>query len=157
MAKKSVKKSNKVTKVELSTSFNKVKNTATKVNNQVIETATDVMGDVRENGKYWVETATKTVKETVANIDVNKAVKDGIKMAKSTAKTTNKVALENADDLVSVALDNGKKMQNITAKAIDGGLKIAAKQQDIVFTTLETVKSQLTKNTSRFMDLFKAN
>ena len=80
-----------------------------------------------------------------------------VKTAKSTAKTANKVVLESADDLVDVAFENGKKLQSLTAKAIDGGFKIAAKQQDIVFTTLETVKGQLTKNASRFRDLFKAN
>ena len=158
MAKKSVKKaSNKVTKVEMTETFNKVKNTAVKVNTQVIETATDVMDDMKENGKYWVETASKKVKDTVNNFDVAELATATVKTAKATAKTTNKVALESADDLVDVALDNGKKLQNLTAKAIDGGFKIAAKQQDIVFTTLETVKGQLTKNASRLRDLFKAN
>ncbi|MFK8008854.1 MAG: hypothetical protein AB8H03_21010 [Saprospiraceae bacterium] len=158
MAKKSVKKaSNKVTKVEMTETFNKVKDTAVKVNAQVLETATDVMDDMRENGKYWVETASQKVKETVNNFDVAEVATSTVKTAKATAKTANKVALESADDLVDIALDNGKKLQSLTAKAIDGGFKIAAKQQDIVFTTLETVKGQLTKNASRFRDLFKAN
>lgn len=158
MAKKSVKKaSKKATKVEMNETFNKVKSTAVKVNTQVIETAAEVMDDMRENGKYWVETATQKVKETVNNIDVAEVATSTVKTAKATAKTANKVALESADDLVDVAFENGKKLQSLTAKAIDGGFKIAAKQQDIVFTTLETVKGQLTKNASRFRDLFKAN
>ena len=158
MAKKSVKKaSKKVTKVEMTETFNKVKDTAVKVNTQVLETATEVMDDMRENGKYWVETATQKVKNTVNDFDVTEVATATVKTAKETAKTANKVALESADDLVDVAFENGKKLQSITAKAIDGGFKIAAKQQDIVFTTLETVKGQLTKNASRFRDLFKAN
>ena len=158
MAKKSVKKaSNKVTKVEMTETFNKVKDTAVKMNTQVLETATEVMDDMRENGKYWVETATQKVKDTVNDFDVTDIATATVKTAKETAKTANKVALESADDLVDVAFENGKKLQSITAKAIDGGFKIAAKQQDIVFTTLETVKGQLTKNASRFRDLFKAN
>lgn len=157
MAKKSVKKANKATKVEMSETFNKVKDTAVKVNAQVVETATEVMDDMRENGKYWVETATQKVKDTVNNFDVAEVATATVKTAKETAKTANKVALDSADDLVDVAFENGKKLQSITAKAIDGGFKIAAKQQDIVFTTLETVKGQLTKNASRFRKLFKAN
>lgn len=157
MAKKSVKKVNKATKVEMSETFNKVKDTAVKVNAQVVETATEVMDDMRENGKYWVETATQKVKDTVNNFDVAEVATATVKTAKETAKTANKVALDSADDLVDVAFENGKKLQSITAKAIDGGFKIAAKQQDIVFTTLETVKGQLTKNASRFRKLFKAN
>jgi len=158
MAKNSVKKaSNKVTKVEMTETFNKVKDTAVKMNTQVFNTANDVMDDMKENGKYWVATASQKVKETVTNFDVAEVATATVKTVKATAKTANKVALESADDLVDVALDNGKKMQNLTAKVIDGGFKIAAKQQDIVFTTLETVKGQLTKNASRFRDLFKAN
>lgn len=158
MAKKSVKKaSKKVTKVEMNETFNKVKDTAVKVNTQVLETATEVMDDMRENGKYWVETATQKVKDTVNDFDMADVATATVNTAKETAKTANKVALDSAEDLVDVAFENGKKLQNITAKAIDGGFKIAAKQQDIVFTTLETVKGQFTKNASRFRDLFKAN
>lgn len=158
MAKKSVKKiSKKITKVEMTETFNKVKDTAVKVNTQVLETATEVMDDMRENGKYWVETATQKVKNTVNGFDVTDVANATVKTAKETAKIVNKVTLESADDLVDVAFENGKKLQSITAKAIDGGFKIAAKQQDIVFTTLETVKGQLTKNASRFRGLFKAN
>jgi hypothetical protein len=158
MAKKSVKKaSKKVTKVEMNETFNKVKDTAVKVNTQVLETATEVMDDMRENGKYWVETATQKIKDTVNDFDMADVATATVNTAKETAKTANKVALDSAEDLVDVAFENGKKLQSITAKAIDGGFKIAAKQQDIVFTTLETVKGQLTKNASRFRDLFKAN
>lgn len=78
-------------------------------------------------------------------------------MAKSTAKSVNEFALETADEFVDGALANGKRMQKVTAKAIDGGLKLAAKQQDIVFDALETVKGQLAKNAVRFRKIFKAN
>ncbi|MEM6966185.1 MAG: hypothetical protein AAF573_15580 [Bacteroidota bacterium] len=165
MASKSAKKANKkVEKVELSESVNKIKDTATKVNAQVLETASEVMDDVRVNGKYWVETATKRVeevatdvKDAVVNFDVEKTTKAGIKTATKVVKNVNEFALETADDVVDGALKNGKKIQGIAAKAIEGGLKITAKQQDIVFDTLETVKGQLTKSAERFRDLFKAN
>lgn len=158
MKKKSVKKeSKKASKVEMTETFNKVKDAAVKVNTQVFNTANDVMDDMRDNGKYWVETATTKVKETINNFDVAEVTTTTLKAAKNTAKTANKVALESADDLVDVTFENGKKLQSLTAKAINGGFKIAEKQQDIVFTTLETVKGQLAKNASRFRDLFKAN
>ena len=158
MAKKSIKKTNKkAAKVELTESFNKIKNTASKVNTQVVETATEVIDDVRTNGKYWAETATEKVKDTINNFDAAETVKAGTKMAKSTAKSVNEFALETADEFVDGALANGKRMQKVTAKAIDGGLKLAAKQQDIVFDALETVKGQLAKNAVRFRKIFKAN
>ena len=158
MAKKAVKKATKkVEKIELTESFNKIKNTANKVSAQVLETATEVMDDVKENGKYWVENTTKTVKETVENFDVEKTTKAGIKTASKVIKNVNEFALETADELVDGAMNNGKKLQGITIKAINGGLKISEKHQDIVFTTLETVKKQLGKSAVRFRDLFKAN
>jgi len=158
MAKKLVKETNKkTTKVEMVETFNKVKNTAIKVNTQVVETTTDVMDDMRENGKYWVETVSQKVKETVDNFDVAEVTTELVKATKANVKTANKVALGSADYLIDMTLDNGKKIQNLSAKALDGGFKIAAKQQDIVFTTLETLKGQLTKNASRFKDLFNMN
>ena len=158
MAKKSIKKAaKKIEKVELTESFNKVKNTAIKVNNQVLATATDVMEDVKVNGKYWVGATTQKVKETIVNIDVETLAKSGVKTATKTVENVNGFALETADEMVDGALKNGKKLQNISAKAIAGSLKIAAKQQDIVFDTLETVKGQLSKSAVRFKKLFKAN
>jgi len=134
MAKKSVKKSNqKVEKVELTESFNKIKSTASNVTTQVVETATEVIEDVRENGKFWIDETAKTVKETVTNFDVEKTTKAGIKTATKVVKNVNEFALETADDIVDGALNNGKKLQGIAVKAINGGLKITAKQQDIVF------------------------
>ena len=124
---------------------------------EVVETTTDVMDDMRENGKYWVETVSQKVKETVDNFDVAEVTTEIVKATKANVKTANKVALGSADYLIDMTLDNGKKIQNLSAKALDGGFKIAAKQQDIVFTTLETLKGQLTKNASRFKDLFNMN
>jgi len=133
MAKKSVKKAKqRVEKVELTESFNKIKNTATNVTSQVVETATEVIEDVRENGKYWVGETSKIVRETVANFDVEKTTKTGIKTASKVVKNVNDFALETADEIVDGALDNGKKLQGMAVKAIKGGLKISAKHQDIV-------------------------
>lgn len=165
MAKKSVKKATKkVEKVELKESFDKIKNTAQKVNAQVMETTTEVVEDVFETGKQLRNAATKTVKntfenaaktarKTIDNIDVEK----GIEQVKTTAKAVNEYSLETAEEIVNETLKNGKKWQSIASKAIDGGFDLAAKQQDIVFDTLETVKGQLAKSAVRFRKLFKAN
>ncbi|MFT4666373.1 MAG: hypothetical protein ACI8YQ_004564 [Polaribacter sp.] len=152
---KSAKKAtNKVEKVELTESLNKIKKTATTVTGKVLETVTDVMDDVTVNGKYWATETSEVVMETIANIDIEKTAKGGIKTAKKTVKSINEFVLETADELVEGSMKNGKKMQSITAKAIEGGLKITAKQQDIVFDTLETVKKQLGKNAVRFSKMF---
>lgn len=158
MAKRTVKKvtkkaTKKAPQIEVNDNFTKIKNTAINLNSQVMETATEVMDGVVENGKYWTEVATKKAKETVKGISVT----NGVKVVKETAMNINNVALETADELVDEALVSGKKWNKVAAKAINGGLDLASKQQDIVFTTLETVKGQFSKNANRFKNLFKAN
>jgi hypothetical protein len=97
------------------------------------------------------------VKETLENIDIEKATKKGIKKVKNNTKAVNEFVLETADELVEGSFKNGKKIQSIASKAIQGGLKITAKQQDITFDTLENIKKQLGKNATRFTELFKMN
>jgi len=59
--------------------------------------------------------------------------------------------------LVDAALENGKDWQIVAAKAVKGGLKLADKQQDIMFDTLESLKGQAIKSAGRFKELFSKN
>jgi len=140
-------------KVELTDTFAKIKTTAEKVNNQIMETATEVVEDVITNGKNWTNKATQTAKETIENIDIKK----GFNQVKTTAGKINSTSLKVADTLVDDAVKNGKEWQGVAEKAIKGGLKLADKQQDIIFDTLETVKGQMLKNADRFRGLFSKN
>ena len=58
---------------------------------------------------------------------------------------------------MSSAVKNGMQLQNITDKAVKGGLNIAARQQDIVFNTLETVKGQILQSANRLQTIFSKN
>lgn len=49
------------------------------------------------------------------------------------------------------------KWQNVTSKAVKGGLKVADAQQNMVFDTLETAKSHLLKGFKRSKALFSMN
>ncbi len=93
--------------------------------------------------------ATKTAQTKKSTVPENRWDK-----VKSTAKNVNKFILESAEDLVDGALKNGEQWQGVAAKATHGGLELTAKQTDIVFSTLETVKRQLIKNAPRFRKLF---
>ena len=46
-----------------------------------------------------------------------------------------------------------KKWQKVAEKAVKTSLKLADKQQDLVFSTLEAVKSQLIGTATRFKKL----
>jgi len=154
-AKRTTKKAKQQAKemdLNFTESLNKIKDTALNVNTQVMDTAADVIDDLKVNGEQLRATAVKNVKETINK--VNEAIT--LENIRETAKTVNKYTLKTADELVDGAIENGEKMQDITNKAVKGGLKLAAKQQDIVFSALETMKDQLADSTLRFKKLLRA-
>jgi len=151
MATSKRKKSTK--KVELKDTLGKITKTAKSVNGQITNTATEVFADVQQNGKIWTSEATKMAKEMVTDFDVNK----GLNKIKKTAKKANAYSLEVADGMVEAALENGKDWQVVTSKAVKGGLKLADKQQDIMFDTLEIMKGQMAKGIKRFSKLLSNN
>ena len=153
-AKKSTKKVNtKVNKVDFTDSLTKIKDTAININKEVLDTAGDVVEDLRINGEQLREVAVKNVKVAINKVNETITVENLV----DTAKNVNKYTLKTAEEMVDGALANGEKLQTITAKAVKGGLKLAAKQQDIVFDTLETVKGQLSGSALRFRKLFSKN
>ena len=158
MATRTVKKSTKkgtkrqdANEVKLSESLNKIKDTAINLNSQVMDTAADVIDDLKVNGEQMRENAVKNVKEAIEKINDTVTFEN----LKDTAKTVNKYTLKTADELVDVAIENGEKWQGIASKAVNGGLKMAAKNQDIVFTALETMKDQLADSALRLKKLLR--
>ena len=137
-------------KIQLKNSFSKIAKTAKTINTQVVETATEIVDEVVENGKMWGATAMKTAKNRIEDIDV----KENMNKVKNTATTVNKYTLETADNLVDGTLKNGEKWQGLATKAVKGGLHLAERQQEIVFDTLEEVKGQLVQSATRFRTLF---
>ena len=81
----------------------------------------------------------------------------GVDMIKSTTKDVNDFVLETSEELLNVAIKRGSQWQVIGDKAIKCGLKLAANQQDIVFTTLESLKGQVMTGSKRFKGLFSKN
>ncbi|MEO0340449.1 MAG: hypothetical protein AAF242_14710, partial [Bacteroidota bacterium] len=67
-----------------------------------------------------------------------------------------KYTAQTADEIVEGAISTTEQWQGITSKAIKGSLKLASKQQDIVFETLEDVKGQIVEGTKRTRALFKS-
>lgn len=157
--KKSTKKATQTTvnKFDFSDSVKAIKDTAKTVNTQVKEVAEEVVEDLRENGAQLRTMAITPVKEAY-----NKAynvVTETVTLEKLTkaTKEVNAYTLKTAEEIVDGALVNGEKWQGIATKAVKGGLKLAAKQQDIVFSTLETAKGQLSETVVRFRKLFSNN
>ena len=176
----------KVKTVPLKETFSKITKTAKVVNEKIVDTATEVVEDIVQNREAWMNEATKTAKTTMDDVtksykgrmeEMTKTAKDKmedvsesatkvigelkvgerIERARSVAKNINEFSKQAADDLVEVAFESGKEWQGVAAKAVKGGLKLADKQQDIMFDTLETLKGQMFKGVKRFRNLIAKN
>lgn len=136
-------------KFDLSDSVNKIKNTAEKISGQVTDTAVEVTDSFVQQGKKLTASAQEQAKAAIDKIDVAA----GITAVRETAGKVNAYSLETAEEVLAEAKVAGDKWHKIAKKAITGGFKVAAKNQEIVFDALETVKKQLTKNAGRFTDI----
>lgn len=63
--------------------------------------------------------------------------------------------MSTTSELIESLEENGMKWQKVSEKAIKSGLKLAESQQELVFSTLEAVKTQIGKTTNRFKKLLK--
>ena len=88
---------------------------------------------------------------------VSKSIFKTVDTVKNTATMVNAFALKSTEKVVSEAITTAEQWQGVTAKAVKGGLKVAATQQDIMFDTLETAKGQILKGFNRTKVLFSKN
>lgn len=101
--------------------------------------------------------ANKSVKFNIPTMP-KVSVKEGINTVKKTAGEINEYMIETSDELVNRGIKRGSQWQDVSAKAIQGGLKLAANQQEIIFDALETVKAQVTKRSrKRMAEFFSRN
>ena len=140
-------------KVDFKASAKQIKSTVEVVNTQLKETAGEVADSVVKSTRQMSEVAVKTAQNTIRKMDVEK----GIQTVASTAKSVNEYSLKTADQMIDGVLVNGERWSKVAEKAINGGLKIAEKNQEIVFSTLETVKTQVVHSAIRFGKLFSKN
>ena len=80
-----------------------------------------------------------------------------INTVKEVATKTNDFALKSTENVVTEMIGAATKWQNVTSKAVKGGLKVADAQQNMVFDTLETAKGHLLKGFKRSKALFSKN
>ena len=148
LATKTVKEAAK--KVNATKSINKIKATAEKVNAEIKETANEVFENVKTSGKELQANTIKRTHDAINNVNIT----ERMATVKKAVKNANEFSLETGETLVDAAFTNGEKWQNVAAKAVKSGLKIAEKQQDFMFATLEAVKGQFSANTNRLKNIF---
>lgn len=74
---------------------------------------------------------------------------------KSQVKQINNGMVEVAEELLDASISTGEQWQDLLAKSVKGGTEIVAKQQDIVFDTLDMFKGMYVTGNKRLLKLFK--
>ena len=72
---------------------------------------------------------------------------------KTMATKVNDIALNTTETVVTEAIDVTAQWQTVAHKAIKGGLKLAANQQNLMFDALTIVKGQVKDSKKRFKKL----
>jgi hypothetical protein len=73
--------------------------------------------------------------------------------SKDTFKSVNSYALSATEEIVSEGIIVAEQWQTVANTALKGSLKLAAKQQDIVFDSLTVVKNHINLSRKRISQL----
>jgi hypothetical protein len=141
-------------KVNLDKNVKQIKAAAQKMNTKNVAKVKAVVEkldtQITENADEFKKTATKLANDVVENLKVS----DRLTAVKGAVINANEYALQTTNELIDGLESNGTKWQKVGEKAVQTGLKLAENQQDLMFATLEAVKTQIGSTTNRFKKLF---
>lgn len=143
MKNKTVK--NETSFVDFSDSAKAIKETAKTINVQVKEVVSEVAEDLKENGSNLANKTIAPVKGVYNKVTERVS---RVSIADATEKANN-YTLKTAEEMIDGAFSNAERWQGVAAKAINGGFRLASKQQEIVFGAMETIKDQVAKSSKR--------
>lgn len=108
-------------------------------------TATKAGTTVKRNTRKAVNTAKKEI-VAVSNVNVRKSIKE-----------INNFAVETANIIIDETFETTAEWQNILDKAVKSGFQVASKNQELVFSALESMKGSLKNGTKKFSSFFSKN
>ncbi len=156
MATKSAKK-NKEVKIDFNDSIKAIKGSAKTVNKESKKVVTEVIDDIKSSTSMVNEFAKNKVKAVITmttEIIKENSTPKGIA---GTAKSINDMGLKIADSMVEGVTASSDKWMKLSDKTVKNGLKITAKQQDILFEAVSDMKGQVESGMKRFKKIFSAN
>ncbi|MFC4269768.1 hypothetical protein [Polaribacter marinivivus] len=83
-----------------------------------------------------------------------KKVENAIKTVKSKANKANYYALNATEEVVTETISIATQWQQVTDKALKGGVKLLDNQQNLIFDTLESYKKHFVKGSKRLRKVF---
>ncbi len=86
--------------------------------------------------------------------NVSTKINQVVNTAKESVKNANNYALNTTEEVVLETITIASQWQKVTDKALKGGFKLMANQQNITFDTLDTFKTQFLNGRKRLHKLF---
>jgi hypothetical protein len=130
----------------------KIKTSATELNDKVVVKAKDLNTKVTARAEEFKSTTAKLAKDLMENIKIN----ERLATVKDAVKNSNKYALEATENAIDNVEKNATEWQKLTEKAVKKGLKLASKQQELVFETMEEFKNQVVTSRTNMKNLFSS-
>jgi len=90
----------------------------------------------------------------INNANFTKKVENAIKTVKSNANKANNYALNATEEVVTETISIATQWQQVTDKALKGGVKLLDNQQNLIFDTLESYKKHFVKGSKRLRKVF---
>jgi hypothetical protein len=130
----------------------KIKTSASELNEKAINRVKELNSQVLAKAEDLKSTTAKLANEMVENIRIN----ERLATAKDMVVNSNKYALEATENAIDNVEKNATEWQKLSEKAVNKGFKLASKQQELVFDTLEEVKTQVKTTRNNFKKLFSS-
>jgi hypothetical protein len=128
----------------------KMTDTAKDVNKKVTSSVNKLNKEVKETASEVTATTSKLAKEVVESMKVNERIAN----VKEVVMNPNKHALEATNSLIENVETNTIKWQKTADKAFTTGLKLVVMQEELVFSSLEAVKTHVGTTATRVKHLF---
>jgi len=90
----------------------------------------------------------------INNANFTKKVENAIKTVKTNANKANNYALNATEEVVTETISIATQWQQVTDKALKGGVKLLDNQQNLIFDTLESYKKHFVKGSKRLRKVF---
>lgn len=130
----------------------KIRASAVELNEKVVNRSKELNSQVLARTEDLKSTIAKLANDMLENIRLNERITN----VKDAVLNSNKYAKDAANNTIDNVEKNATEWQKIGEKAIVRSLKLASKQQELVFETLEEVKSQVLLTRKNLKSLFNA-
>ncbi|PQB07790.1 hypothetical protein BST83_11985 [Polaribacter filamentus] len=90
----------------------------------------------------------------ISTVKFTEKIKTILKTAKTSVTKANEYALNTTEEAITETISVASEWQQVVDKALKGGVKLLANQQNIIFDTLESYKNHFVSGKKRLGKIF---